>query len=144
MKEMPMKVRYAWGVLAAAATLLVSGAAFSGNASTSVDELMDFDTATGELWAYPSGAPLATYIHTTTTQHLVADLSTFLPPDPCIPLAVGWNFVVRFDARFHVRSTFVFERLLTTMSAFRCHAAVTAPTGSGSTPPIISVGPTGS
>jgi hypothetical protein len=135
-----MKVRHAWSVLAASATLLVSGAAFSGPATTTVNELLDFNSTTGELWAYPQGRPLATYMHRTTTTHLLANLTPFLPPDPCLPLARAWNFTVRFDARFHVRSTFVFELLLTTMSNFRCSASVTADLG-GATPPMISVGP---
>jgi hypothetical protein len=137
-----MKVRHALSVLAASATLLVSGAAFSGGATTTLNELMDFNSSTGELWAYPQGRPLATYLHRRTTHHLLADLSPFLPPDPCLPLARAWNFTVRFDARFHVRSTFVFDLLLTTMSDFRCHASVTADLGGASgAPPMISVGP---
>jgi hypothetical protein len=137
-----MKVRHALGVLAATATLLVSGAAFSGGPLTTVNELMDFDTSTGELWAYPQGRPLATYLHRSTTNHLLADLTPFLPPDPCLPLARAWNFTVRFDSRFKVRSTFVFEFLLTAMSNFRCHASVTSTVGGTSgAPPMISVGP---
>ncbi len=139
-----MKVRYAWSVLAATATLLVSGAAFSGTATTTRNVLMDFDRSTGELWAYPQGQPLTTYLSSATTQHLAGDLSTFLPPDPCFPLARAWNFTVRFDSRHHVRSAFVFEELLSTMSDFRCHATVTSTTGSGSISPpsIIALAPT--
>ena len=136
-----MKLRHACGVLAASAVLLVSGAAFSGGSATTIDELMDFNRETGELWAIPQGRPLATFIHSSTTRHLEVELSTFLPPDPCLPLASAWNFTVRFDARFHVKSTFVFELLLTTMSDFRCGAAITTGSGGSGSPPIISVGP---
>jgi|SRR5580658_1116223 hypothetical protein len=132
-----MKVRHVCGVLAASATLLVSGAAFSGGATTTVDELTDFDTKTGELWGYPHDLPLAAYIHSPTTQHLFADLSTFLPPDPCLPLARAWNFTADFDAREHLHSTFVFDLLLTAMSDFRCSATVTSPSSGGTVPPPI-------
>lgn len=138
-----MTMRHVCSVLAASATLLVSGAAFSGGETTSLNQLTDYDTKTGELWAYPQNHPLTAYLHSPTTVHLEADLSTFLPPDPCLPLARAWNFTARFDAREHVRSTFVFNLLLSAMSDFRCSATVTSTGGGSDTspPPIISLAP---
>jgi hypothetical protein len=137
-----MKLRHACSVLAASAVLLVSGAAFSGAHVTTVDQLLDYNTSTGELWAYPQGGSLATYLHSTTTQHRIANLEPFLPPDPCLPLARAWNFVVRYDIHHHVQSTYVFDILLARMSEFQCHASVTTPRNlTGTTPPIVSVAP---
>jgi hypothetical protein len=102
---------------------------------------MDFNMNTGELWAYPKGQSLATFIHTTSTQHPLAQLSTFLPPDPCLPLARAWNFTAEFDIRFDVRSPRVFEALLNAMSTFRCHAQVTSIAFFSLSQPIVSVTP---
>jgi hypothetical protein len=121
--------------------LFVSGAAFSGGTTTTVAELMDFNVQTGELWAYPQGQSLATFIHTQTTQHPLAQLSTFLPPDPCLPLARAWNFTAQFDARFSRQSPRVFETLLNAMSTFRCHAQVTSIHFLSLSSPIVSVVP---
>ena len=125
---------------AATALLLVSGAAFPGGQTTSVDELVDFDASTGELWAYPQGQPMAAYLHSPQTQHMLADLSRFTPPDPCFPLAHVWNNTVRFDERHNVTSTIVFEVLLGLQSRFQCKASVTSV--SGSPQPLVRITPT--
>jgi hypothetical protein len=112
---------------AVAALLLVSGAAFSGGGlTTSVDQLMDFNRSTGELWAIPPGQAVRVFVHTTQTAHLPADLSRFLPPDPCLPLARVWNVAVargtNANGRAHAR---LFEALIGLMSDFECSATIT-------------------
>lgn len=124
--------------LAASAVLLVSGVAFSGGTPTPV-QLMDYNRTTGELWAYPQGQPLATYLHQPTTVHEKALLSHFLPPDPCLPLAHVWNVVVDYDQRSGQVSTPVFDALLEVMSRFQCSARINA--DSGSPQPIVTIAP---
>jgi hypothetical protein len=138
-----MKKAFVCGT-AVGAVLLFSGAAFSGGSTTSLDQLMDFDRTTGELLAYPQGMPLSTFIHSANTLHLVADLSKFLPPDPCIPLARVWNRVVRIETRTGLRFPVVFEILLSLMSDLQCKASITT-TNVPSTvaQPMISIAPTG-
>jgi hypothetical protein len=132
-----MKMRVVCSGLAASAVLLVSGVAFSGG-PTPV-QLMDFDRTTGELWGYPQGQPLATYLHQPTTLHEKAILSRFHPPDPCLPLAHVWNVVVEYDQRTGQVSTPVFDALLDVMSRFQCSATIDA--GSGSPQPIVTIAP---
>jgi hypothetical protein len=128
---------------AAAAVLLLSGAAFPGGVTTSINELVEFNESTGELWAYPKGQPMAIYRHTRDTRHLLADLSRFTPPDPCFPLAVAWNRTVRYDERHHVQSTFLFEAILSLQSRFQCNATVTSTDiATSSPPPIVQILPT--
>jgi hypothetical protein len=140
-----MKLHLGLSVLAASAVLLVSDAALSLGQTTTVNELMDFNTSTGELFAYPQGQALATYQHRPATQHLIANIAAFLPPDPCFPLVEAWNFTARFDARYHIQSGYVFEVLLQAMSNARCHAQVTSVTSflarPGSPPLMVSVLP---
>jgi hypothetical protein len=137
-----MKARMMWSVLAASAVMLAAGTAFSGGGVTTDNELVDFDRTTGELWAYPSGQPLATYLHRPDTVHVLADLSRFTPPDPCRELAHTWNQVVKFDTHKHVTSTVIFEILLTLMSDFQCRANVTSPPPTNGVPsPIMFIAP---
>lgn len=134
-----MKMRWIWSSLAASAVLFVSGAAFSGGSTTSVAQLMDFNKSTGELWAYPGGQGLTTYLHQPNTVHVAANLSHYLPPNPCLPLARVWNMVVEHDDRTGQASTPMFEALLVVMSRFQCSATVTA--DSGSPQPIVTIAP---
>jgi hypothetical protein len=125
---------------AAATLLLISGAAFPGGQTTTDDQLVDFNPSTGELWAYPKGQSMATYLHSHATRHLLADLSRFTPPDPCFPLAIVWNNAVRHDAKHGVVSTRLFERLLVLQSRFQCTASLTSVDGTPQ--PLLSVTPT--
>src|SRR5271155_3478165 len=102
--------------LAAGAVLLVSGAAFSGGTATSAAQLVSYDRTTSELWALPSGQPLSSYLNQVTTEYIAADITSFEPPDPCVPAVEAWNFVVAYDQRTGHKSTFVFETLLEVMS----------------------------
>jgi hypothetical protein len=134
-----MNMRTIWSSLAASAIVLVTGTAFSGGGTTSINQLVDFDQATGILSAYPANQPLATYLHRSTTIHLPS-IGSFTPPDPCTGLADAWNFTVEYDKRRDTNSTFVFEALLTIMSDFQCHASVTISNPVG-TPPIVDIAP---
>jgi hypothetical protein len=124
-----------------AAVLLLSGAAFSGGVTTSINELVEFNESTSELWAYPKGHPMAIYRHTPETRHLLADLSRFTPPDPCFPLAVAWNRTVNYDERHHVQSTFLFEAILGLQSRFQCNATVTSTDNTTAPQPIVQIMP---
>ncbi len=129
---------------AVGAVLLFTGAASSGGSSTSHDTLMNFDRTTGELWAVPQGQALAAFLHSSETAHLIADLSHFLPPDPCRPLAQVWNVAVQVENRSGVKFPVVFEVLLTLMSDLQCNATITTtnlPTSSAQ--PMISIAPSG-
>jgi hypothetical protein len=148
--EKQMKKRALVCGAAVSAVLFVSGAAFSGGGlSASVDQLMDFDRSTGELWAIPPGQAVRAYVHTSQTAHLPADLSRFLPPDPCLPLARVWNIAVargtNENGRAHAR---LFQALLGLMSDFECSATITtfktdAPATSTTSPqPMFSIAPT--
>jgi hypothetical protein len=129
---------------AVGAVLLFSGAAFSGGPTTSLDKLMNFDRASGELLAYPQGMPLSTFIHSAHTQHALADLSRFLPPDPCTPLARVWNTAVRIETETGLRFPVIFEILLSLMSDFQCSASITTTNVPSTTAqPMISIKPTG-
>jgi hypothetical protein len=128
------------GVLAASAVLLGAGAAFSGGTSTTNVELVDFNRYTGELFAYPKGRPLVTFLQTGRTVHLPTDLIAFTPPDPCLPLAVAWNNTVEFDRTNDVTSTAVFDVLLGVQSNFGCRAVVTS-INTGAVRPILSITP---
>ena len=131
-----MNMRLLWSCLTASSVLLISGVAFSGGAKTPI-EMMDFDRATAQLWAYPEGKPLTVFVHSPQTQHLVANLERFTPPDPCRAYAQFWNFTVAFDNKHRTDSTFVYEILLGGMSASRCSAVVTStPAGA-----LTSIGP---
>jgi hypothetical protein len=135
-----MNMRSVWSSLAASAIVLVAGTAFSGGGV--VNELVDFNQATGELSAYPAGSQsVATYLHRPSTIHLPS-IGSFTPPDPCTGLADAWNITVVFDERHNTTSTFVFEALLTIMSDFQCHATVSTTTGSGTLPDIVTIAPT--
>ena len=122
------------------ALMLVSGAAFSGGQTTTTDQLMDFDTSSGKLWAFPHGKGLTTYLHKVETEHLAVELSRFLPPDPCLPIARAWNFTVQFDEKNRVRSTLVFEVLLVLLSDFQCRATIV--NTDGSPRPLLRITPT--
>jgi hypothetical protein len=135
-----MKIRMLWSGLAASAVLLAAGTALpGGTASTTENQLVDFNQSTGELWAYPTGKPITTYLHGKHTVHALADLSRFLPPDPCMGLAQAWNATVAYDDGHQVRSAFVFEVLLTLMSDFQCRATVTSTNGTPQ--PIVVITP---
>jgi hypothetical protein len=142
-----MKIRMLWSALAASSVLLVAGTALPGGPmATTNNELVDYNQQTGELWAYPSGQGLATYLHDGKTVHVAADLTHFLPPDPCFGLAHAWNNAVAWEDRNageknHVAVKFVFEVLLTLMSNFQCRASVTSSTN-GSPQPIVVIAPT--
>jgi hypothetical protein len=129
---------------AVGAVLLFSGAAFSGGGTTSHDKLMDFNRTTGELLAYPQGMALSSFLHNAETQHLLADLSRFLPPDPCTPLARVWNTVVRIETETGLRFPIVFDILLTLMSDRQCSATITTTNvPSTAAQPMISIAPSG-
>jgi hypothetical protein len=131
---------------AVGAVLLFSGAALSGNPpTTSDDRLMDFNQSTGELLAVPQGMGLSAFIHSPATQHLIADLSKFLPPDPCTPLARVWNTLVGIEDRTGLRFPVVFDILLVLMSDRQCNATITTDgTPSSTAQPMISIAPSGS
>jgi hypothetical protein len=132
---------------AVSALLLVSGAAFSGGPATSIDQLIDFNRSTGELWAYTPGQNLAIYLHSAETRHLAADLSRFLPPDPCLPLARVWNIVVRIEERTGRTNGALFGVLIGLMSDFQCSATIgttpTTTTNATVPQPLISIAPSG-
>jgi hypothetical protein len=139
--EKTMTKRILLSGLAATAVLLVSGVAVSSNQQTTLDLLEDFDTQAHVLWAYPQGQQIAqNYLHEAATEHLLADLSRLHPPNPCFPLAVAWNITVEFDKKYGFKSTFVFEFLMTLMSANQCSANITS--GGGSPATMIQIGPT--
>jgi hypothetical protein len=130
---------------AVGAVLLFSGAAFSGGPTVSLDKLMDFNQSTGELLAYPQGLGLSAFIHSPVTQHLIADLSKFLPPDPCTPLARIWNAGVRIEERTGLRFPVFFEFILVLMTDAQCKATITTTnTPSSVAQPMISIAPSGS
>jgi hypothetical protein len=129
---------------AVGAVLLFSGAAFSGGPSTSFDKLMDFNRTTGELLAYPQGMPLSTFIHSSETLHLAADLSKFLPPDPCTPLARIWNAGVRIEGETGLRFPVFFEFMLALMTDAQCKATITTTNvPSTNAQPMITIAPSG-
>jgi hypothetical protein len=130
---------------AATAVLLVSGAALSGGQTSSVDRLLDFNRRTGELWATPPHQNVALFLHSANTAHLAADLSRFLPPDPCLPLARVWNIAVAREERVgRPVSTGLFEVLIGLMSDFQCSATITTTTTTTTAPqPMISISPSG-
>ena len=136
-----MKIHALWSGLAASAVMLVAGAAFSGG--TGVDNrLFAYDANTGHLTGLPlvTGGMLTTYLHDTTTVHIEADLTHFLPPDPCLPVADAWNATVRYDARHpRANSTFIYDALLVLMSDLQCRATVTSIAGTPA--PITVIGP---
>jgi hypothetical protein len=129
---------------AVSAVLLVSGAAFSGGqTSTSVDQLLDFNRQTGELWAFPPGQAVAVFQHSRQTVHAAADLSRFLPPDPCLPLARVWNIAVARENKPERNNPRLFEVLLGLMSDFQCNATITADMTTASPQPLLSISPSG-
>jgi hypothetical protein len=129
---------------AVGAVLLSSGAAFSGGTTTSHDQLMSFDRTSGELLAYPQGMALSAFIHSPATQHALADLTKFLPPDPCTPLARVWNRVVTIETETGLRFPIVFEILLTLMTDAQCNASITTTNVPSITAqPMISIAPSG-
>jgi len=136
-----MKIRFVLSALTAATVLLGTGAALSDTTATTSNQLVDYNKQSGELWAYPVGQGLATYLHKPETVHVLADLSRFAPPDPCRPLAQAWNLTVQFDTKYHVNSRVVFDVLLTVMSDFQCRASVTSVTN-GVPQPIVYIQPT--
>lgn len=136
-----MKMRSLVSTFAAGAVMLIAGAAFSGGTTTNDAQLVSYDRTTSELWALPTGLPLTSYLNQQFTSYVAADLASFEPPDPCIPVSDAWNFVVAYDARTGQKSTFVFEMLLGVMSDLGCHASVTSLT-SGSPQPLIVIQPT--
>lgn len=136
-----MVKRILMSTLAAGAVLLVSGTALPGGLCSDSAELVSFDNSTGELWAVPNGQSLTAYLNRHSTAYLTADLGTYEPPDPCLPPAQAWNFVVAYDQANHTRSRFVFELLMGTMSAMSCRATVTS-VSNGSSHPLIAIRPT--
>jgi hypothetical protein len=135
-----MKMRSLVSTFAAGAVLLMTGVAFSGGTATNSAQLVSFDRTTSELWALPNNLPLTSYLNQEFTTYVEADISSFEPPDPCIPTILAWNFVVNYDARSGKKSTLVYELLLTAMSDLSCHATVTSIT-SGAPQPLISIQP---
>ncbi len=130
---------------AVGAVLLFSGAAFSGGPTSSVDKLMDFNQSTGELLAYPQGMPLSAFLHSPATQHLLADLTKFLPPDPCTPLARIWNTAVNVETETGLKFPVVFEFLLVLMTDAQCKATITTTNiPSTAAQPMITIAPSGS
>jgi hypothetical protein len=127
--------------LVASAVMLAAGAAFSGGITISSAQLVSFDRATNELTALPSGAKLTTYLNQTFTSYVAADLRQFEPPDPCFPPVQAWNFMVKFDATYHVQSNFIFQLLLGQMSALGCNANLTS-ISSGAPQPLVGIQPT--
>jgi hypothetical protein len=134
---------------AVSAVLLVSGAAVAGpltlgGSTSSTDTLVNFDNSTGELWAQPPGRAVAAFLHSSATLHLIADLSRFLPPDPCLPLARAWNAGVRIEERTGLLFPVYFEVVLGLMSDLQCKANITTNAFSNATPePMISIAPSG-
>jgi len=135
-----MKIRLVSG-LAAGAVLLISGAALSGGTATHATKLVNYDEATRELWAIPSGQPLTSYLNRQLTVYLEADLALYEPPDPCIPVVEAWNFTVKYDAAHHTKSTFVYDVLLAAQANLGCGAKVTSLT-SGTPYPLVAIRPT--
>lgn len=127
--------------LAATTVMLAAGVAFSGGVATSPAALVSFDRGTGELWAVPSGQAPTPYLTQKLTSYIAADLASFEPPDPCLPPARVWNFMVEYDQRTGRKSTFVFELLLGLMSDLACNASVTSLT-SGTPQPLVAIRPT--
>jgi hypothetical protein len=134
---------------AVSAGLLLSGAAFAGGLTlggsrSSTDKLVTFNQSTGELRAEPPGQAIVTFLHSSETQHLIADLSRFLPPDPCLPLARTWNVAVGIEDRTGLRFPIFFDFLLILMSDLQCNATITTNAFSNATPePMISIAPSG-
>jgi hypothetical protein len=115
-----------------------------GGTRTSTDKLLDFNRSTGELWAVPPGSAISTFLHSPETTHLIADLSHFLPPDPCFPLARTWNVVVGIEERTGLRFPVFFAVMLELMSDKQCSATITTDAFSNASPaPMISIVPTG-
>jgi hypothetical protein len=138
-----MKMRILLSGLAASAVLLAAGSALPGgpHTRTTNDQIVDFDQKTGELWAFPVAQGLTIYLHDHRTHHALADLSRFLPPDPCLPIAEAWNATVAYDGAHRVQSRFIFEVLLVLMADFQCRATVTSSTN-GTPQPIVVITPT--
>jgi hypothetical protein len=130
------------GGLAASAVMLVAGTAFSGgNAATTDNELVDFNQKTGELWAFPQGQSMQLYLHSHHSRHAVADLSRYLPPDPCLPIAEVWNELVATETNNGIRNVVVFGALLQLMTRFQCRASVTSVSDGASPQPIVVIAP---
>jgi hypothetical protein len=136
-----MKMRLVTSGLVATAIMLGAGAAFSGGISTSPAQLLSFNRTTSELQALPAGGTVTTYLNQVFTSYVQANLNGFEPPDPCIPQAAAWNFMVAYDAAHHVQSRFVFEILLGSMAALGCNANVTSITN-GAPQPLLAIQPT--
>ena len=136
-----MKMRSLVSTCAAGAVLLMAGAAFSGGVATNDAQLVSYDQQNSQLWALPDNLPLTSYLNQQFTTYLKADLASYEPPDPCIPLAEAWNFTVEYDQRTGRKSAFVFDLLLSAMSDLSCKASVTSIT-SGTPQPLIVLQPT--
>src|SRR5690348_6791778 len=110
-----MKIRLLWSVLVTSAVLLIAGTAFSKHAvlETQDVEIVEFDRATGELFTYPWNEGLTEFVIRPGTLRGLANLTRFLPPDPCLPIARLWNATVLFDRRRPFQSAFIFDELLT-------------------------------
>jgi hypothetical protein len=138
-----MKARWIYSGLLAGAVMLGAGTAFSGGDVTTNNMLVDYNEQTGELWAYPKGLPMAVYLNTPATQHGLADLSRFTPPDPCRGFAHAWNAQVAWEIRHGVVGDTAprhsFSVLLGLMTEFQCTADLTTATGS---PQLLVITPT--
>ncbi len=124
-----MSARTLWSALVASAVVLATGTGITAGGTTTNNQLVDFNQQTGELWGYPTGQPLATYLHGPQTVHLQADLTRFAPPDPCRVFAQIWNDTIKFDDKHGVESTQVFNVLLTLQSDFQCSASINSDNG---------------
>jgi len=137
-----MRIRMLLGGLAASAVMLVAGTAFSGgNAATTDNELVDFNQRTGELWAFPTGRAMQLYLHSHHSQHALADLTRYLQPDPCLPIAEVWNELVATETNNGIRNVVVFGALLQLMTRFQCRATVTSVSDGSSAQPIVVIAP---
>ncbi|HEY1696258.1 MAG TPA: hypothetical protein VGG39_29030 [Polyangiaceae bacterium] len=125
--------------LAASALLFASDAAYSGGSTTNDNMLVDYDQSNKQLTGIPPTGVITTYLHDATAVHEVADLASFLPPDPCIPTAEAWNLTVAYDERHHTTSTFVFDVLLEIMSNLKCSTRITSTSGTPN--PIVVISP---
>lgn len=133
-------MRIVSSALAITAVTLVAGVAFSGGSKTADNELVDFDSNTGHLWAVPQNQQnVSLYQHTPQTIHLEGSLGRFEPPDPCDELVHLWNFSVHYDRRFQTDSRGIYEALLALMAQNKCSATITS--GTGSPPSITSIAP---
>jgi hypothetical protein len=137
-----MRIRMLFSGLAASAVLLAAGTAFSGgNAATTDNTLVDFNQKTGELWGFPPGQITQVYLHDHHSRHELADLTRFLPPDPCLPIAEVWNELVATERNNGIRNVIVFGALLDLMARFQCRATVTSVTDGSSPQPIVVIAP---